>query len=175
MIEEEPIEAALRKRPPDEPAYLEPLTPLVYGRHIWRARQAGRAPTRMAALALGCVAVIVAGMAAYPIITDSKVNDHVIGGPSTPPTSSASSFGTTGVWPETGGPPIVTPVPQTQQYVVRKGDTLVSIANKFNLQLWELELANPNIKDPNHIEVGWRLSIPPAGFLTPPPPGAAAS
>jgi LysM repeat protein len=175
MIEEEPIEAALRNRPSDEPAYLEPLTPLVYGRHTWRARRAGRAPTRKAALALGCVALMVAAVAAYPIITGSKVNNPVIGGPSTPPTSSASSFGTTGVWPETGGPPTVTPVPQTQQYVVQKGDTLARIAARFNLQIWELEVANPNIKDPNHIEVGWRLSIPPAGVLTPPPPGAAAS
>ncbi len=61
------------------------------------------------------------------------------------------------------------PSPTFMQYWVRPGDNFSKIASQFNLKLWELQLANPQVKDPNHIVVGEVLSIPPAGLLTQPP------
>jgi LysM repeat protein len=61
------------------------------------------------------------------------------------------------------------PIPTFMTYAVRSGDYWDKIASQFNLHSWELQLANPQIKDINHIQVGWILNIPPAGLLTPPP------
>lgn len=46
------------------------------------------------------------------------------------------------------------------QYRVRTGDTLWGIAQKFNTTIEDIMDCNPIIKDPNHIEVGWVLTIP---------------
>jgi LysM repeat protein len=45
-------------------------------------------------------------------------------------------------------------------YVVQSGDDLNKIANRFNVSLADLEALN-GITDPNHIEVGQELEIPP--------------
>jgi LysM repeat protein len=54
-------------------------------------------------------------------------------------------------------------------YKVLPGDTLSAIATKFNLQLWQLELANPQITNFNKLYVGETLYIPPPALLTQPP------
>jgi hypothetical protein len=54
-------------------------------------------------------------------------------------------------------------------YRVLPGDTMSKIAGKFNLQLWELELANPQITNFNRLLVGQLLYIPPPGQVTEPP------
>jgi LysM repeat protein len=66
---------------------------------------------------------------------------------------------------------VVAPTPglSFMTYHVRSGDYFSKIASQFNLQLWELELANPQISDFNHIEVGQVINIPPAGLMTPRP------
>jgi LysM repeat protein len=56
------------------------------------------------------------------------------------------------------------------KYTVRSGDYLAKIAIKFNLQPWEIQMANPDLAaNPDHIEVGQVIYIPPAGFYTQPP------
>lgn len=52
------------------------------------------------------------------------------------------------------------------EYVIQSGDSLASIAEKFRVTMTELVTIN-SIKDPDHIEAGVRLFIPPPG-LTPP-------
>jgi LysM repeat protein len=63
--------------------------------------------------------------------------------------------------------PVVSPTrrpdPTNQSYVVRSGDTLSSIAQRFGLTLGQLMAANPTISDPNRIRVGQVLVIPPPG------------
>jgi LysM repeat protein len=55
------------------------------------------------------------------------------------------------------------PVTGANQYTVRAGDTLWSIAQQFGLTLDTLERANAKILDPNVIVPGQVLVIPPAG------------
>jgi len=63
--------------------------------------------------------------------------------------------------------PVVTagpePDPTSQSYRVRSGDTLLSIAQRFGLTVGQLMAANPSISDPNRIQVGQLLVIPPPG------------
>ncbi|SMB89084.1 LysM domain-containing protein [Desulfonispora thiosulfatigenes DSM 11270] len=47
-----------------------------------------------------------------------------------------------------------------QKYTVQSGDTLNSIAEKYNVTLDQLLQANPNIKDPDNIYVGLVVMIP---------------
>ena len=67
--------------------------------------------------------------------------------------------------------PIPSPTPFT--YTVKSGDTLGQLAQKFNVSLFALVAANPNV-DPNSMSVGQTLKIPSAsqnlsGASTPTP------
>ena len=49
----------------------------------------------------------------------------------------------------------------TKEYVVVSGDNLTKIGKKFNLKWKDIFEANKDkIKDPDHIEPGWKLKIP---------------
>jgi LysM repeat protein len=65
--------------------------------------------------------------------------------------------------PPTPTPAIVTPEPSPTPviYVVVAGDMLSAIAQKYGVTLAEILKANPQIKDPNRILVGDRVTIPP--------------
>jgi peptidoglycan endopeptidase LytF len=52
------------------------------------------------------------------------------------------------------------PCPGGSIYVVRAGDTMVGIANRFGLTLRQLLAANPQISDPDVITIGQRICIP---------------
>ena len=50
----------------------------------------------------------------------------------------------------------------TDIHVVKKGNTLWGIARKYNTTLNKLLELNPHLKSrPNHIEVGWKINVPP--------------
>ncbi|TDF97656.1 LysM peptidoglycan-binding domain-containing protein [Paenibacillus piri] len=55
-------------------------------------------------------------------------------------------------------------------HMVKKGDTLYDIANKYNVELDKLIAFNPQIADPNVIEVGMKVKIP-TGTKPATPPG----
>ena len=57
--------------------------------------------------------------------------------------------------------PTPTPEPTTQTYVIKSGDNLNAIAQRFGLTVGQLLAANPDITDPNRIRVGQALIIPP--------------
>jgi nucleoid-associated protein YgaU len=49
----------------------------------------------------------------------------------------------------------------TKEYVVVSGDNLTKIGKKFNVQWKDIFEANKDkIKNPDHIEPGWKLKIP---------------
>ena len=57
--------------------------------------------------------------------------------------------------------PTPVPEPTAQTYIIKKDDTLLKIAKKFDLTLEELLAANKEtIKDPNKITVGQEIIIP---------------
>lgn len=61
------------------------------------------------------------------------------------------------------------------QYEVRSGDTLSAIARDHQVTIAALRAENPRIKDADHIEAGWTLSIPPSssGAVAMPEPKSA--
>jgi hypothetical protein len=62
---------------------------------------------------------------------------------------------------ETASPdPTPVPEPTPTIYVVKKGDTMSKIANKFDLTVDQLLAANPQIKNPNKISIGDEVTIP---------------
>src|SRR5512140_287320 len=70
---------------------------------------------------------------------------------------------------QTGG---TTPPPPpsgggTQDYVVKAGDTLGGIAQRFNTTVSKLQELNPWITNPDRIDVGWTIKVPGSGGTTP--------
>ncbi|MBX3032014.1 MAG: LysM peptidoglycan-binding domain-containing protein [Chloroflexi bacterium] len=107
---------------------------------IGRPARIGRALPR--GLVLGAVAAIASGcvtVAPGPVATPTPLSTPVV----------------------TAGPPTPTPVPTTTTYVVRSGDNLNSIAQRYGLTVGQLLAANPEISDPNRIRVGQVIVIPP--------------
>jgi LysM repeat protein len=75
--------------------------------------------------------------------------------------------------------PLPTPEPSPEEvvYIVKKGDTLSKIANRFGVTVDDILAANPTIKNANQIAIGDELVIPPPepdevvddGTITPAP------
>ena len=63
--------------------------------------------------------------------------------------------------------PTVAPAPTPVVYVIKKGDTLSKVANRFDVELEDLLAANPDIKDPNKISLGQEIIIPSASAAPP--------
>jgi len=59
--------------------------------------------------------------------------------------------------------PTSAPRPTARSYVVRSGDTLSRIARRFDLTVGQLLTANPQLTDPNLLQVGQELVIPAPG------------
>ncbi|MEP7158563.1 MAG: LysM peptidoglycan-binding domain-containing protein [Chloroflexota bacterium] len=53
------------------------------------------------------------------------------------------------------------PTPTPRTYTVKRGDSLSRIARKFDITVEELLAANPQIENPDHIQPGDVLTIPP--------------
>ena len=70
--------------------------------------------------------------------------------------------------PATGGEPAPAPQPATATYTVQRGDSLATIAAKYNITYIELARMN-GIEDPDVLKVGQVLKVPGA----PPPPEPA--
>lgn len=83
--------------------------------------------------------------------------------------------------PSASPSPTIAPAPTPLIYVVAKGDTISKIAGRYHLTLQELLAANPQIKNPNRIQIGDQITIPtPASSSVPnasgvPDAGASAS
>ena len=80
--------------------------------------------------------------------------------------SSASPSGSHPAATKSAAPTAVA-APTPVVYVIKKGDTLSKVANKFSVDLDALLAANPAIKDPNKISLGQEIVIPTAGAGSP--------
>ena len=192
MNPEDPVEAALRLRPGDERDYAEPLAALVASPGVRRVRPVVRSKVRTGALAAIAmlvvlavgVGVVTAGLlsrpAAGPAVGSEGTGSTVA--PSQTP-ALAPSPGCS-IVPAVGSPDVCgvnpsaapsvagsvgpTPAATFLTYLVMSGDNMSNIAARFNVRLWELRQANPEVPPDGHIEVGQILRIPSPGQLSPP-------
>ncbi len=161
---------AMARRGPSHPGWENPPRLENFPRLRSRDDRRTNGPLLVAAV---LVSILMVALISIPIFFSGKGGTS--GGASPSPSAGASqsqsSQGASASPSQPGG----SPGSSYLQYQVRTGDYLAKIAAKFNLKLWEIELANPDITNFDHIEVGQWLNIPPAGLLTQPPatPGAS--
>lgn len=62
--------------------------------------------------------------------------------------------------PTLAASPTPTPAPTPTVYIVKSGDTLSKIAASFGLTVEDLLAVNPQITDPNSIQIGDEIVIP---------------
>jgi len=122
--------------------------------------------------AVAVIAILALGVAGVIFLPGLLSGGHpatptppVIASPTLPPIGSASPFVTAtpdaNVSPSPA--PSTTPEPTATPhlYRVRSGDTLRSIARRFRVDFDDLRAANPQITNPDHIEPGQVIVIPP--------------
>jgi hypothetical protein len=100
---------------------------------------------------LGVVAVLLFLLG--PRILGLVADDDTTGAASPTPVASAAATPS----PEPTEPPPPTP----QVYVVKDGDTMSKIARRFGVTVEDIMAANPQIKNPDRIRIGDRITIPP--------------
>jgi hypothetical protein len=108
---------------------------------------------RPSSLGLAAIAVVLAAAVLFflgPMLLGIGSNDGGTGSATEPPSAAASAT------PAPTPPPAPTP----QIYVVARNDTISKIARRFGMTQEELLAANPQIKNPNRINVGDKITIP---------------
>ena len=107
---------------------------------------------RLSPLLLGVAAVAIAAAALFflpPMFLG-------LGGGDASPTPAA----TASPEPTVPASPTPTPAPTPTVYIVKPGDTLSKIATSFGLTVEDLLAVNPQITDPNSIQIGDEIVIP---------------
>jgi LysM repeat protein len=121
------------------------------------------------------ISLLMVALILLPIILSQK-GTTAIGSPgSLPPNSGASQTDSS---PNPSASQPATPLPSGacpgQIHRVVSGDSLAGIAGGNGLQIWEIIAANPSVAPrPDHLEIGWRICVPPAGFEPTPAPSAS--
>jgi len=69
-------------------------------------------------------------------------------------------------------PPEILPVPGAQEYAIKKGDTLSSIAKEFHVSVKAIQAVNPTV-NPAKLQIGQKIAIP--APTAPVAPSATAS
>lgn len=105
--------------------------------------------TRTVLLAVAAVALVL------PACGDDGAEEPV---PTSPPTATATETATE---VQAEAPEAEEPEPEQQTYRVRSGDTLSSIARRFDTTVRALVRLN-DIDNPNKIRAGQELKVPPA-------------
>lgn len=132
-----------------------------YDRNGW---QGGRRRTRPNAFVMVSgivVALLIVVLAAIGLVSVLSGDDEA-----TPPTTLPELTTTTTTSAPTTAPPTTVPEP-TGTHVVQSGDSLFSIAEQYGVDLSALIAANPQITDPEDIDIGDVVNIPAASGVTP--------
>lgn len=149
----------MARRGPSHPGWENP--PRLENFPRLRSREERRANQPLLLAALG-IALVMVALILFPIVINFKGGTTGAGGSSTPGANGSTHLQS--AVPSDSGSALIVPGMSFQQYLVRSGDQMWAIARYFNVQLADLIAANPQIKDPGHLEVNWALNIPPAGW-----------
>jgi hypothetical protein len=175
---------ALNKRVPSYPAWEKPPSPYNYPRR--RGREEHKALPAMWPLLIAAIGVafVIGFLVVIPALTGHGGHAAIASGSpspdagaSTQPNGSSLPSESLGPSPVGSGPAAsptaAGPAVSYRQYKVVAGDTLSRVATKFGVKSWEILLVNPQITNPNVLQVGKFINIPPPGVLTPPPAPSA--
>ncbi len=159
---------AMARRGPTHPGWENPPRLETFPR--LRSRDDRRANQPLLIVAVFITAIMVA-LVLYPFVFSSNHGPTAVGSGAQAPVGSGASQGS-GASPSQGTGTSGLPRVSFQTYLVKSGDYMAKIAQRFNLTLYELQAANPLVPANGHIEIGQILNIPPAGYFTPPPASA---
>ena len=164
--------AVMPRRGPSRPAWENPPSQYDYPR--LRGRDGRRAAPAMwpVILAIAVVAIVLGVLVVIPALTGGGGNAAVASNSASPAgihSGSAAPVKSAGKSPSKS--PSVVPGPSITytSYTVQKGDSLTKIIRKFGIERWEILVANPQISNPDVLQVGMKLRIPKHGQLTQPP------
>ncbi len=123
---------------------------------------------------LGLSVLAVVAIVLFTQATDGDANGPAVG--------AGSSSSTAAAGPVTPPPPTPiptpvatpTPTPNPQTYTVQPGDTLLGIAERFNITVEDLAARN-DILDPNNVFAGQKLELPQPGERVGPAAGSGAN
>jgi hypothetical protein len=156
----------MARRGPSHPGWENP--PRLENFPRLRSRDERRANEPLLVAAVG-IALIMVALILFPILSSPKSGGLGGGGGSTQGPIASGPVDS----PTPQGSPTPTAAPTLPDgffaYRVLPGDYIAKIAQKFNLQVWEVEVANPKITNFDYLQVGWTLLIPPPNLLTLPP------
>jgi LysM repeat protein len=112
----------------------------------------GRGISRLAMWGLLLVAAAVFVFVFGPRLLGLVGGDDLAGGATPTPVASEA--------PTDSPEPTVPPAPTPQVYIVERGDTMSKIAARFGVTVEEIMAANPQIRNPNRIDIGDEITIP---------------
>jgi hypothetical protein len=148
---------AMARRGPTHPGWENPPRLESFPRLRSRDDRRANQPLFIAAV---FIAAIMVALVVYPFVFGSNHGSTVSGSGS--PVGSRASNGPASS-PSVGVS--TSPSFAFQRYTVKTNDNLTDIAARYNLQLWEILKANPELQNnPSYIQVGKVLNIPPAGY-----------
>lgn len=122
----------------------------------------------------GALGLVILSVVAYVLFIQGR---PIQGGPVKEPPATSKSNDPYGPFPPsvTPTPTVSMPTPNPQTYIVQSGDTLQSVAERFDITMNDLVSKN-QILDPNKIRVGQKLELPqPGERIQPPTPSASKS
>ncbi len=109
-----------------------------------------------------------AGLLALAAVALFLIPPFLLGGGGGGADASPTPAATAGVSAEPSVAPTPVPSPTPFTYKVKAGDTLSGIAAKYKVSVDDILAANPDLKDPNQLQVGQVLVIPlPASSVIP--------
>jgi LysM repeat protein len=163
---------AMARRGPSHPGWENPPRLESFPRLRSRDDRRANQPLLMFAVA---ISILMVALIALPVILSQKGTTAVVSPGSLPPASGASQTGSS---PNPSASQPATPLPSGacpgQIHRVVSGDSLAGIAGGNGLQIWEIIAANPSVAPrPDHLEIGWRICVPPAGFEPTPAPSSS--
>jgi nucleoid-associated protein YgaU len=132
-----------------------------------------RRPSRLRGILIGLVTIVAVGAVGFvaglllPTVIPGPGIESVTPGPSATPDATSTPMPTATPVPTATPTPEPTPSPTAEPtpgptpvtYVVKAGDTLLSIAERYGVTAAAIQREN-DISDPNLIRVGQRLTIP---------------